>query len=69
MCEPVAYFPIGKDGVGLVQPHARGRLRVVGVKPDLVYVAVVEILALEFIVPKFRQYTTEGIELSFKEML
>ena len=67
--EPVTYFPIRKDGIGLIQPHARGRLRVVSVKPDLVYITVVEVFALEFIVPKLRQYTTECIELTFKEML
>ena len=69
MRQPVAYFSIRQDGVGLIQPHARGGLRVVRVKPDLVYITVVEVFALEFIVPKFWQYTTECIELTFKEML
>ena len=67
--EPVSYFLIREDGVGLVQPHARCRLRIVRVKPDLVDIAVVEIFAFEFVVPEFRQYAAEGIEFALKEVL
>ena len=67
--EPVSYFLVREDGVGLVQPPARCRLRIVRVKPDLVDIDVVEIFAFEFVVPEFRQYAAEGIEFALKKVL